>query len=60
MFPNSDVMFVKNLKDTKTASDLENFHTVHLSIGTNWLWEPSELGTKCVTATKLTKSFEQA
>ena len=21
-------MFVKNLKDTKTASDLENFHTV--------------------------------
>ena len=23
-------MFVKNLKDTKTASDLENFHTVHL------------------------------
>ena len=26
---NSDDMFVKNLKDTKTASDLENIHTVH-------------------------------
>ena len=27
-FSNSDIMYVKNLKDTKIASDLENVHTV--------------------------------
>ena len=27
-FSNSDIMYVKNLKDTKIASDLESFHTV--------------------------------
>ena len=26
-------MFVKNLKDTKTASDMENFHTVTTEVG---------------------------
>ena len=32
-FSNSDFMDVKNLKDTKLASDLENFHTVRMSSG---------------------------
>ena len=29
-FSNSDIMYIKNFKDTKIASDLENFHTVGL------------------------------
>ena len=27
---NSDIIYIKNLKDTKIASDLKNFHTVSL------------------------------
>ena len=27
-FSNFDIMYVKNFKDTKIASDLENFHTM--------------------------------